>query len=94
MEECVRRKRRRADVRREVWEVQDRSRRKDTKKRKLAQRNRVKSEKHLKETYGGLSEGVAMKTYLHDPMNFLKTLELRFSYRGPGPARKKKEVYQ
>ena len=44
---------------------------------RLALRNKAKSEKHL-ETYGGLSEGVGMKVYLHGPIDFAKTLKLRF----------------
>ena len=43
----------------------------------LALGNKVESEKHL-EIYGGLTEGIGMKTYLHDPMDFPKTLKLRF----------------
>ena len=30
------------------------------------------------EIYGGLREGIGMKTYLHGPMDFAKTLKLRF----------------
>ena len=57
------------------------------------EREKVGSEKHL-EIHGGLREGIGMKRYLHGPMGFAKTLELAISCRGPGPARKKKEVYQ
>ena len=39
-------------------------------------RNKVDSEKHLK-IHGGLSEGMGMKTYLHDPMDFAKSQKLR-----------------
>ena len=46
-----------------------------------ALRNKVESGKHL-EIYGGLSEGIGMKTFLHGPMDFAKTLKLRF--RGGG----------
>ena len=42
-----------------------------------ALKNKVKLDKHV-EIYGGLSEGVEMKTYLHGPMDFAKTLRLRF----------------
>ena len=73
-----RRKPRRNDNRREVWKVQGRSRRKDGIKGKAsAKKHKVKSEKHL-ETYGGLSEGIEMKTYLHVPIDFAKTLRIRF----------------
>ena len=37
----------------------------------------VEEEKHL-EIYGGLSEDVRMKTYLHGPMDYAKRLKLRF----------------
>ena len=43
---------------------------------------------------GGLSEGMGMKTYSHGPMDFVKKRTLRFPGRGPGLARKDKEVYQ
>ena len=62
-----RRKPRRDDVRREVWEVQH---------RRLALGKKAKSEKRL-EIYGGMSTGSWMKTYLHGPLDFAKTLKLR-----------------
>ena len=37
----------------------------------------MKEEKHL-EIYVGLREDIAMKTYLHDPMDYAKKLKLRF----------------
>ena len=46
------------------------------KRERLALRNKVEPEKHLK-VYGGLRE-VGMKAYLHGPMDFAKTLKLRF----------------
>ena len=76
--EGYRRKPRGDDVRREVWEVKDRSRRNDRKKGyRLALRTKVKSEEHL-EIYGGLREGIGIKMYLHGPVDFAKTLKLRF----------------
>ena len=39
-------------------------------------RNKVESEERL-EIYVGLSEEIGMKTYLHGPMDFAKTLKLR-----------------
>ena len=45
---------------------------------RLALRNKVKEEEHL-EIYGGLREDIEMKTYLHGPMDYAKTLKLRFS---------------
>ena len=62
------------DVRREVWEVQGRGRRND---RASATKQGGIGEKGL-EIYGGLSEGLEMKTYLHCPMDFAKTLQLPF----------------
>ena len=44
---------------------------------RLALRNKLKSEKIL-EIYGGFTEGIGMKTYLHGPMDFVKALKLRF----------------
>ena len=52
---------------------QDRSRIRE----RLALRIKVKSDKHL-EIHGGLNEGRGMKTYLHGPTDFEKTLKLRF----------------
>ena len=44
----------------------------------LASRNKVKSEKHLEMDGDSAREGIGMKTYLHGPMDFAKTLKLRF----------------
>ena len=44
---------------------------------RLALRNKVKEKQHL-EIYGGLREEIGMKTYLHGPMDYAKTLKLRF----------------
>ena len=52
-------------------------------------RNKAKSEKHS-ELYGGLSEGTGMKTYLHGPMNFAKTLKLRFRVGDLDPPERRK----
>ena len=46
-------------------------------KARITLRNKVKEEEHL-EMYGGLREEIGMKTYLHDPMDYSKTLKLRF----------------
>ena len=48
---------------------------------RLAPRNKVKEEGHLK-VYGGLREDIGMKTYLHGPMDYVKTLKLRFRVGG------------
>ena len=37
----------------------------------------MKEEVHL-EIYGGLREQIRMKTYLHGPMDYAKTLKVRF----------------
>ena len=77
--EGSRRKPRRDTVRREVWGVQDRS----TVKEKIgirgrpAPRNKVKEEEHL-EIYGRSREEIGMKTCLHGPMDYAKTLKLQF----------------
>ena len=46
-------------------EVEERIERRE----RLALRNKVESEKHV-EIYGGLREGIGMKTYLRGPMGF------------------------
>ena len=38
---------------------------------RLALRNKVESEKHLK-AYGGIGEGIGRKTHLHNPINGLE----------------------
>ena len=54
-------------------EVEERIERRE----RIALRNEVESEKHLGVCVG-LREGIEMKTYLHGPMDFVKTLKLRF----------------
>ena len=50
---------------------------------RLALRNKVK-EKHF-EIYRELREDIAIKTYMHGPMDYAKKLKLRLiSCRGPG----------
>ena len=44
---------------------------------RLALRKKVKEEEHL-EIYGRLREEIGMKAYLHGPMDYAKTLKLRF----------------
>ena len=56
---------------------------------RLALRNKVKEEEHLK-VYGGLREEIGMKTCLHGPMDYAKTLKLRFR---AGDLDLQKEVY-
>ena len=46
-------------------------------RQRLALRNKVKEEGRL-EIYGGFKEEIGMKTYLHGPMDYAKTLKLRF----------------
>ena len=59
---------------------------------RLALRNKVKEEEHLK-VYGGLREEIGMKTCLHGPMDYAKMLQIAISSRGPGHARKKKNTW-
>ena len=40
-------------------------------------KQKVEEEEHLK-IYGGLREGIEMKTYLHGPLDYPKNLKLRF----------------
>ena len=74
------------------WGMQDTQKKKE-KRERPALRNQVKYEKPSRDM-GGLREGIGMKTYLHGPTGFGKNAETTISCRGPGPARKKKEVYQ
>ena len=89
--EGYRRKTRSDTVHREVCGVQDRSKRKDRIRERLALRNKVKEEEHL-EIYGRLREEIGTKTYLYRPMEICENAETVISCRGPGPTRKKTEV--
>ena len=60
---------------------------------KKALRQKVDEEEHLT-IYGGLREGIGMKTYLHGPIDYAKHLKLRFRIGDPRPTRQKEEVYQ
>ena len=74
-------------------EIKERIRR--TKRREIpliALRNKVKAEEHF-EIYRGLKRR-GIKTHLHGPGGLRENAETAISDRGPGPARKKKEVYQ
>ena len=51
----------------------------------------MKDEEHVK-IHGGLREEIGMKTYLHGPMDYAKTLKLRF--RVGIWTCQKEEVYQ
>ena len=42
-----------------------------------ALRNKVKEDEHL-DIYGGLREEIGMKTYLHGPVDYAKTVKLWF----------------
>ena len=44
---------------------------------KKALKQKIDEEEHLK-IYGGLREGIGMKTYLHGPIDYAKNLKLRF----------------
>ena len=56
-------------------------------------RQKVDKEEHLK-IYGGLREGVRMKTYVHGPIDYAKKHKTAISSRRPRPTRKKEELYQ
>ena len=61
---------------------------------RLAPRNKVKEEGHLK-VYGGLREDIGMKTYLHGRIDYAETLKLRFRVGDLDlPERRKRCVYQ
>ena len=63
---------------------------KNNKKKGEASTNKVKEEKHL-EISGGLREDIGIKTYWHGPMNYAKTLKLRFRVGDPDlPERRKR----
>ena len=82
----------RDDARGEFRQAQDRSRRKDRTKGKVNAKRREKSEKQI---YGG--GGVRrknMKDSVFEPNGLRENAETAISCRGPGPARKKKEVYR
>lgn len=56
-------------------------------------RRKMDKDEH-REIYGGLGEGVRMKTYLQDPKNAARKLKLQYPGGGPGAASKKEEVHQ
>ena len=65
------------DIRGEVCEVQDRSRRKDIKKEKTS----AEKQGEIGETLGGLSDGIERKTYLHEPNDIRENAETALSCR-------------
>ena len=70
---------RRGGVRREVWEVQGRGRTRDRKKRKASAKKQGGIGKTLEDTRGiERRNRIRVKTYLHGPMDFARTLKLRF----------------
>ena len=93
--EAFRRRPRGGTVYTEILRVQDRSKIKDRRKERLALRNMVKEEKHLK-IYGGVegrywNENNAVTAR---PNGLREKAETAISRREPGPTRKKKEIYQ
>ena len=59
-------------------------------RKKLALGSKVKEEENL-ERYGGFREDIGMDTYLHGPMDYAKTLKLRFRVGGRNvPQRRKR----
>ena len=85
------RKPRRDTVHREVWGVQDRSRRRIEVRERLALLNRAKEEEHL-DIYGGLRD--RNENVLARPKELRENAETAISCRGPRLAMKIKEVYQ
>ena len=75
--EGYRRTPRRVDVRRDVWEVQDGSRRNDRNKGKASAKKQGKILSKLR-GIREVSERKGMKSHLRGPMGFAKTLKLRF----------------
>ena len=87
------RKQRRDDVRREGWEVQDRSSRNNRKKGKAS----AKKQREIVETlkiYTGVQRRDMNENVFARPIALRENAETAISCRGPEPARKTKEVYQ
>ena len=59
----------------------------------LVLRNKVKEKEHL-DIYGELREEIGMKTYLHGPMDYAKTLKLRFRVGDLDLPERRKEACQ
>lgn len=57
-----------------------------------ALRRKLDEEEHLT-IYGGLKEGIEMKTCLHGPNGLRDKIENTISGGEPGPTRKKEEIY-
>ena len=60
---------------------------------RLALRNKVKEEEHLKDLRGGKRRNRNENVFAR-PNGLRENAETAISRRGPEPARKKKEVYQ
>ena len=84
---------RRNDVRREVWEIQDTSRRKDRKKGKASAKKQGEIGETL-EDIRGIEKRNRNENVLHDPMDSAKTLRLRFRTGDLDLPERRKEVYQ
>ena len=90
--EGYRRKQRRHTVHREVCGVQDRSKRNIETRERLALGNKVKEEEHL-EISGRLREEIGMRTHFHGPMDYAKTLKLRFRVGGDPDLPARRNMY-
>ena len=78
-----RRKTRRGSIHREVWGVIDRSKRKD-RMREMLRNAKKRGERSgaLRENTGGLREEIGVKPYfLHRPVDYPKTLKIKFRVR-------------
>ena len=68
-------------VREEVWGVQDRSKRKGRRKGKAGGKKKSLKGKNTSEICGRLTEEIGIKSHLRGPMEYAKTLKLRFRVR-------------
>ena len=84
---------RRDKIYREVWEVQDISKRKDKKKAKGS----AEKQSEIGETIGdirGIKRRDGNGNVFARPDGLRENTEIAISCRGPGPVAKKREVYQ
>ena len=72
-----------------VWEVQDRSRRKDRREGKSSAKTRGEIR-----DIRGVKRSDRNENVFARPNGLRENAEIAVSCRGPGPARRKKEVYQ
>ena len=89
MEGYRRKPRRDFSVHREVCGVQDRSKSNIEMRERLALRNKVKEEEHLKDLRGGKRRNRNENVFAR-PNGLRENAETAISCRGPGPARRKR----